>query len=144
MGTLLKTEQLGRHILVEYYNCNKEVLKDHDKIEEFMKTAAIKAKATIVQSVFHLFNPWGVSGAVIISESHLTIHTWPEYGYAAVDLFTCGDTVDPWDAFDYLSDTLEAEKTETTEVPRGLVDKIRHFSPEDLGDIQFKPDLVQS
>jgi S-adenosylmethionine decarboxylase len=142
VGTLLKTEQLGRHILVEYYNCNKEVLKDHEKIEEYMKTAAIKAKATIVQSVFHLFNPWGVSGAVIISESHLTIHTWPEYGYAAVDLFTCGDAVDPWDAFDYLSETLGAEKTETTEVPRGLVDKIKHFAHEDLGDIKFKPDVV--
>ncbi len=140
MGTLLKTEQLGRHILVEYYNCDKEVLKDHKKIEEYMKTAAIEAKATIVQSVFHLFNPWGVSGAVIISESHLTIHTWPEYGYAAVDLFTCGDSVNPWDAFDHLSEVLGAEKTETTEVPRGLVDKIRHFAHEDLGDIKFKPD----
>lgn len=136
----MKTEQLGRHILVEFYNCDKEILQCHKKIEEFMITAAQKANATVVQSVFHLFNPYGVSGAVVISESHLTIHTWPEYGYAAVDLFTCGDEVNPWKAFDYLFEMLGAEKTETTEVPRGVVDKIRHFSNENLGKITFKPE----
>ena len=102
----MKIEQLGRHILVEYYNCNKEILKDHKIIEEHMKEAAIVSNATIVTSCFHKFNPWGVSGAVIIQESHLTIHTWPEYGYAAVDLFTCGDTVNPWLAFKYLEDAM--------------------------------------
>ncbi|PAB60726.1 adenosylmethionine decarboxylase [Anaeromicrobium sediminis] len=135
----MKIEQLGRHILVEFYNCDKEVLNNHALIEKYMNEAAIKAKATIVQSAFHMFNPWGVSGAVIIQESHLTIHTWPEYGYAAVDLFTCGDSVDPWVAFDYLAETLKSEKSETTEVPRGLVDKIKHYSKEDLGTITFKP-----
>ena len=80
----MKIEQLGRHILVEYYNCDKEILKDHELIEKHMKQAAIEAKATIVQSCFHKFNPWGVSGAVIIQESHLTIHTWPEFGFAYV------------------------------------------------------------
>lgn len=138
----MKTEQLGRHILVEYYNCDKEILKNNEKIEKYMKQAALEAKATIVQSVFHLFNPWGVSGAVIISESHLTIHTWPEYGYAAVDLFTCGDTVNPWDAFDYLSHALKAEKTETMEFPRGLADKIRHHSKEYISNVKFKPDVL--
>lgn len=136
----MKIEQLGRHILVELYNCDKDILNNHELIETYMKEAAIKAKATIVQSVFHLFNPWGVSGAVVIQESHLTIHTWPEYGYAAVDLFTCGDSVDPWIAFDYLQEMLKSEKSETTEVPRGLVDKIKHFSKEDLGEVKFKPD----
>lgn len=136
----MKIEQLGRHILVEFYNCDKNILNDHALIEKYMNEAATKANATIVQSVFHLFNPWGVSGAVVIQESHLTIHTWPEYGYAAVDLFTCGDSVDPWIAFDYLQDMLKSEKSETTEVPRGLVDKIKHFAKEDLGEIKFKPD----
>ena len=81
----MKFETLGRHILVEYYNCDEEVLKNPKLIEEFMNNSALNAKATIVDSVFHHFNPWGVSGAVIIAESHLTIHTWPEYGYAAAD-----------------------------------------------------------
>lgn len=124
----MNIEQLGRHILVEYYNCDKELLKDATFIENIMKDAAIKTNATIVTSCFHTFNPWGVSGAVIIQESHLTIHTWPEYGYAAVDLFTCGDKVNPWLGFNYLEDSLKCEKSESTEISRGMVDKISSFS----------------
>ncbi len=133
----MQLNQLGRHVLVEYYNCNIDILKDHQLIEAYMKEAAVKAKATIVESVFHRFNPWGVSGAVVISESHLTIHTWPEYNYAAVDLFTCGGEVNPWDAFEYLSEKLEANKTETTEVARGMLDKISRFSDKELDEVQF-------
>ena len=106
-----------------------------------MNKAAKKAGATVVNSVFHLFNPWGVSGAVIISESHLTIHTWPEYGYAALDLFTCGDSVNPWIAFDYLEEELKAGRTESTELPRGMTEKIKKFSKENLGEIKFKPNI---
>lgn len=124
----MNIEQLGRHILVEYYNCDKDILKNTAIIEEHMKQAAIESKATIVASCFHKFNPWGVSGAVIIQESHLTIHTWPEYGYAAVDLFTCGDMVNPWLGFKYLQDVLNSERSESTEIARGLVDKITTFS----------------
>ena len=124
----MKLEQLGRHILVEFYNCDKNILKDYDLIEEFMKNAAIKSNATIVESCFHKFNPWGVSGAVIIQESHLTIHTWPEFGYASVDLFTCGDKVNPWIGFEYLQDVLKAERSESTEISRGMIDKIKSFS----------------
>lgn len=134
----MKLEQLGRHILVEYYNCDMEILKCHSKIEKMMVEAAEKANATVVQSVFHLFNPWGVSGAVVIQESHLTIHTWPEFGYAAVDLFTCGDSVNPWVAFDYLNDQLKAERSESMEVTRGMVDKIKAYSPVPLQIDSFK------
>jgi S-adenosylmethionine decarboxylase len=135
----MKLEQLGRHILVEYYNCDKDLLKDHKIIEEYMREAAIRSKATIVTSCFHRFNPWGVSGAVIIQESHLTIHTWPEYGYASVDLYTCGDTINPWDAFDYLEDVLGAERSESTEISRGMVEKIRNYSKVKDEVITFKP-----
>lgn len=135
----MKTEQLGRHILVEYYNCDEKVLNDHKLIEELMVTAAVKANATVVESVFHMFNPYGVSGAVVISESHLTIHTWPEYGYASVDLYTCGESVNPWIAFEYLNDKLKAEKSESTEVSRGMVDKIRRFSNKKLEEVTYKP-----
>lgn len=137
----MNIEQLGRHILVEFYNCDKDILNNHDLIEKYMNEAAKRANATIVQSCFHMFNPWGVSGAVIIQESHLTIHTWPEYGYAAVDLFTCGNSVDPWKAFDFLDDVLKAEKSETTEVARGIVDKIKHFSNGQYREVRFKPDM---
>lgn len=133
----MNIEQLGRHILVEYYNCDKEILKNHEIIENHMKQAAIEANATIVTSCFHKFNPWGVSGAVIIQESHLTIHTWPEYGYASVDLFTCGDSVNPWHAFKYLEIALKADRSESTEVARGLVDKIKTFGNGEYDNLEM-------
>lgn len=136
----MKLETLGRQILVEFYNCNEEIMANPELIEKYMNEAARIANATIVNSVFHHFNPYGVSGAVIISESHLAIHTWPEYGYAAVDVFTCGSTINPWTAFDYLEKVFEAERSESTEIPRGMVDKIRKFSPKEFGKITFKPE----
>jgi len=86
-------KSLGRHIIAEFYECDKDILDDVDKIEELMKKASIESGATIVTSTFHRFLPHGVSGAVIVSESHFAIHTWPEYGYASVDIYTCGDHV---------------------------------------------------
>ena len=88
-------EALGRHILVEFYNCSPELMNDVVHIEKSMVEAAETAGATVINSTFHHFSPYGVSGVVVIQESHLAIHTWPEFGYAAVDLFTCGDSVNP-------------------------------------------------
>lgn len=112
-------ESLGRHILVEFFNCQPNILNHVSKMEEALVESAVKAGATILNSDFHHFAPQGVSGAVIIQESHLTIHTWPEYGYAAADLFTCGGSVDPWVAFDYLKETLEADTYSVLELQRG-------------------------
>ena len=140
----MKLEALGRHILVEYYNCNEDTLRNHEEIEKLMNKAAEISGATIVTSTFHHFNPWGVSGAVIISESHLTIHTWPEFGYAAVDLFTCGDKVNPWIGFDFLEKSLQAEKSESYELSRGMTDKIKRFNPSIEGDINFKMETAES
>ncbi|KAF5028545.1 S-adenosylmethionine decarboxylase proenzyme [anaerobic digester metagenome] len=84
-----------------------------------MCKAALEAGAEVREVAFHKFSPQGVSGVVIISESHLSIHTWPELGYAAVDVFTCGTTVDPWDACKYLQAILEAENIKGMEITRG-------------------------
>lgn len=113
---------LGRHILVEFYECIKDTLSDIGLIKKYMEEAAINSKATIVDSTFHQFSPHGVSGVVVIAESHLAIHTWPEYNYAAVDLFTCGSEVDPWVAFNTLKDRLGAFEFSTKEINRGLPD----------------------
>ena len=128
---------LGRHILVEYYNCDPEILSDSSFIEREMNQAALAAHATVVESNFHHFSPWGVSGAVIIAESHLTIHTWPEYGFAAADFFTCGD-IDPWKCFEYLEKVLKAEFNESVEIPRGLTAKIRKHAKVDYPEISHK------
>ncbi len=113
---------LGRHILAEFYNCNSNVLNNTELIEKEMVNAAVKCGATVIQQNFHMFNPYGVSGVVIISESHLAIHTWPEYGYAAVDLFTCGDSCDPMIAYEYLKEKFSAGSAIYTELQRGLFD----------------------
>jgi S-adenosylmethionine decarboxylase proenzyme len=113
---------LGRQIVVEYYGCNPDVLNDVALIHRAMHGAALACGATIVEEAFHVFNPHGVSGVVVIAESHLTIHTWPEYGYAAVDLFTCGDDVEPDAAFDFLKQQLEAKTFNAVEMKRGILD----------------------
>jgi S-adenosylmethionine decarboxylase len=113
---------LGRHLLAEFYDCNANVLNNVERIEDIMTEAAIKCGATVVQKGFHRFNPYGVSGVVIIAESHLAIHTWPELGYAAIDLFTCGDSCNPQIAYDYLIEELHAKTAFYSELNRGLVD----------------------
>ncbi len=112
---------LGKHILVEFFECDSRVLNDVAFIRKSMIEATEKCGATMVTENFHHFNPYGVSGVIIIAESHLTIHTWPEYKYAAVDLFTCGETVDPWIAFDVLKESLKSKKYEYYELQRGLI-----------------------
>lgn len=81
---------LGQHLLLELYECDRAFLNEKDTIQKTLETAAREAGATVVESVFHHFNPHGISGIVVIAESHITIHTWPEHGYAALDIFTCG------------------------------------------------------
>jgi len=122
---------LGRHILAEFFECDTHILNDRDLIEIYMKQAAIECKATIVDSVFQTFNPHGVSGVVVIAESHLAIHTWPEYGYAAIDVFTCGETVDPWVATRALQNLLKAKQTTTVEMKRGEIksDEVLRHKP---------------
>jgi len=110
---------LGRHIIVEYYDCSPNLLNDVTFIESCMEGAAKDAGATILNSTFHHFSPYGVSGVVVIQESHLAIHTWPEYGFASVDLFTCGGTVDPWVAYKVLKEKFEAGHGSAMELSRG-------------------------
>lgn len=109
---------LGNHILVEFSGCTPQIMNEVSTIEQGMVDAAIKAGATVINSTFHHFSPYGVSGVVVIQESHLAIHTWPEYGYAAVDLFTCGD-IDAWVSFDYLKEVFQAKNYSAVEMRRG-------------------------
>ena len=108
----------GRHLLVEYTGCDADVLDDLKRIQSLMKKAARAAQTKIVASVFQPFEPQGVTGVVVIEESHLSIHTWPEHGYAAVDFFTCGDSV-PELAHAVLYEGLGAEHAEVMLVDRG-------------------------
>jgi S-adenosylmethionine decarboxylase proenzyme len=109
---------LGRHLLVELYDCDPDKLNDPKGVEQAMREAASLSGATIVQSVFHMFSPYGVSGVVVVAESHLAVHTWPEYGFAAVDYFSCGP-IDCEAAVWHLKDQLGAGRVENREIARG-------------------------
>ena len=110
---------LGLQILADLYECDPEALDDEDLIRESMIEAARRCGATIVAHNFHQFIPYGVSGVVVIAESHLAIHTWPEYGYAAIDLFTCGQTLQPELGLAYLAEALRSRRQMTNIVDRG-------------------------
>ncbi|MDQ0215473.1 S-adenosylmethionine decarboxylase [Oikeobacillus pervagus] len=111
-------ETMGRHVISELWGCDYEKLNDMEKIEKIFVDAALKSGAEVREVAFHKFAPQGVSGVVIISESHLTIHSFPEHGYASIDVYTCGN-LDPNIAADYIAQSLGAETRETIELPRG-------------------------
>ncbi|WP_077621282.1 adenosylmethionine decarboxylase [Sediminibacillus massiliensis] len=113
-------DTMGRHVIAELWDCNIDKLNDMGLIEQIFVDAALKAGAEIREVAFHKFAPYGVSGVVIISESHLTIHSFPEHGYASIDVYTCGDIIDPNVAAEYIAEALESKKSEKVEVPRGM------------------------
>jgi len=110
---------LGNQLLVEMYDCDADILDDEVAIARHMRDAALAAGATIVLETFHRFAPQGVSGVVVIAESHLAIHTWPEHGYAAVDLFTCGESLDQDRCFSLLCERLRCDRFSIVNVARG-------------------------
>ena len=111
---------LGSHLLIELFGCDGRALEREDHVGLAMRDAAVESEATVVAQSFHEFKPYGVSGAVIIQESHYTIHTWPEHGYAAVDLFYCGGTVQVHKAVEVLQDRFRPERIKFLVVRRGL------------------------
>ncbi|TCI25646.1 S-adenosylmethionine decarboxylase proenzyme [Exiguobacterium sp. SH5S4] len=113
-------DTMGRHIITELWECNPDKLNDIDYIERLFVDAALRSGAEVREVAFHKFAPHGVSGVVIISESHLTIHSFPEHGYASVDVFTCGDRIDPATASQYIAEGLEAKVREDVKLDRGM------------------------
>ena len=111
---------LGRHLLLELFDCDPDAINNLEAVKGALVEAAKRAQATIVDVVFHEFNPFGISGVVVIAESHLSIHTWPEYRYAAVDIFSCGDVLQPEVAANYLVEQFGAERTSVVEMQRGM------------------------
>ena len=132
---------LGRHVLFELYDCDPDLLKNVDVVRDQMVEAARRAQATIVAVTFHEFSPIGVSGVVVISTSHMSIHTWPEHRYAAVDIFSCGEVVQPQVAIDYLSRAFVAERVSVVELHRGILveDSGKHRGTEAQEKFQVRP-----
>ncbi len=111
---------LGRHLLLELFDCDSDAINNLEAVKGALVEAAKRAQATIVDVVFHEFNPFGISGVVVIAESHLSIHTWPEYRFAAVDIFSCGDVLQPEVAANYLVEQFGAGRASVVELQRGM------------------------
>ena len=120
----MSLDALGKHLILDLKQCDKALLNDIDYVKECMLEAARTIGATIVDETFHKFKPLGVTGVVAIAESHLTIHTWPEYSYAAVDIFSCSETFKPQKAAAFLKDRFGAIEWSTTELARGVFSEL--------------------
>ena len=118
---------LGRHLIVEMYSCNPKVLDSIKIVRETLIKGAKESNSIVLGDYFHKFTPQGVTGVVVVAESHLAIHTWPEYKYAAVDIFTCGNHTDPWKALEVIRKVFKPEKINVIELKRGLLDTEEYF-----------------
>ena len=110
---------LARHTLLELHGCDTGLLNAPGDLKELLLDAVRRGHGTIVTNVFHTFSPHGVSGVVVIAESHVAIHTWPEHGYAAVDIFSCGATLDHGAIRDRIREGLRSQRVESRELTRG-------------------------
>ena len=110
----------GRHLILDLYDCDQELLDDYDQLSAMLKTALLIANATILRIIGEKFKPQGVTLLALLSESHASIHTWPEIGYAAIDLYTCGDTTNTHKAAEFLKEKLKAETSEEKEITRSI------------------------
>lgn len=128
---------LGKHLIIEFHECSAEILNSTELCEKYLIDAVNISGATVIQPFFHKFNPHGVSGIIVIAESHFSIHTWPEYGYCALDVFTCGDEIDGEAAVKFLKGAFQAKYSSVMEVKRGLLDL-----PD--SQIKHKPELVET
>jgi S-adenosylmethionine decarboxylase len=115
-------QSLGNHLIVELYDCCEEIINDAQYVEKTLVEAVRISGARMIQSVIHEFNPHGISGVIVIEESHFSVHTWPEYGYCALDIFTCGDEIDHYSALQYLKKEFQAKHLSVTEMKRGMLD----------------------
>jgi len=111
---------LGSHYIAEFYECNRDKLNDVSAVKRILTGAAELSGATIIKSVFHEFEPHGVSGVIVIAESHFAVHTWPEKYYAAVDLFSCGD-FDYKAALHHIKEKLYAGRCQVSVIRRGII-----------------------
>ena len=118
---------LGRQLTLEYYDCGPMALLDKTQVENTLLKAAKDSGATIISSSFHQFEPQGVSGVVIIAESHFTVHAWPEHNYAAVDIFTCGDNINLDAAIRSMQESFKSKRVLiSSDQNRGLINPTSH------------------
>jgi len=111
---------IGHHYIVEASECEPKIIGSVEKVQQILVKAAEKAGAQVWSISISKFPPHGVSGVVVISESHISTHTWPEYGYVALDIYTCGNAIDSEKAVVYAVESFGASTSHITELTRGI------------------------
>ena len=110
---------LGRHVMLEFFGCN-DAVNSPDAFRAAIPEAVDAIGATLLNLHVQTFSPQGVTGLAVLAESHLSLHSWPEHGYLAVDVFTCGDRVDPLKAIEVFKRHFQPERIAVLEVQRGV------------------------
>jgi S-adenosylmethionine decarboxylase len=108
----------GRHLILDLYDCDPEILDNYEELQRLLEASLVMAKANILRIIGEKFKPQGVTLLALLAESHASIHTWPEIGYAAIDLYTCGDTTQTHKAAEFLKIKLKADNAEEKELVR--------------------------
>lgn len=114
----------GRHLILDLYECDKKILDDYEELSGLLETALLMANATILRIFGEKFKPQGVTLLALLAESHASIHTWPELGYCAVDLYTCGDKTKTHKAAEFLKHKLKAKIAEEKELVRSTTPSV--------------------
>jgi S-adenosylmethionine decarboxylase proenzyme len=113
--------ELGRHLIFEFSGCDGVLLNDSKRIEEVLVKAAEKSGMKVVGKASHKFGSQGVTSVIILAESHIVVHTWPEYGYVAIDIFVCGSAAQPMRAYEEVLRAFSPKSVSALEVKRGLI-----------------------
>ena len=121
---------VGIHCILEICGCPAKRLNDDAFVRDAIAEASKQGMSTLLKIDSHKFDPQGVTVFAILAESHISIHTWPENGYAAVDVFTCGETAQPRLACEYLVKAFDAQNYTLKEIPRGIKSDVEQ--PEEL------------
>jgi len=112
---------LGYHIIADFYGCEPSILDNVKLIRRVLREAVSNANMKPVGEVFKKFQPYGVTGIIALEESHISIHTWPEHGFASVDIFTCGEKSKPHVALELIKLVLKPSKVKVKEMERGVI-----------------------
>ena len=114
----------GRHLILDLYDCDPEILNDYEELQRLLEASLVMAKANILRIFGEKFEPQGVTLLALLAESHASIHTWPELGYCAIDLYTCGDTTNTHRAAEFLKSKLKASSADEKELTRSVTPQV--------------------
>ncbi len=114
----------GRHLILDLYECDQEILNDYEELQRLLEASLVMAKANVLRIFGEKFEPQGVTLLALLAESHASIHTWPETGYCAIDLYTCGDTTQTHRAAEFLKTKLKAKTSEEKELVRSITPSV--------------------